>query len=459
MDDKKLFRMICKLILFAGAIILGVMYSKELVEVMKLFIGMLTPFLVGASMAFVLNLPAGFIERKVFGKWTSAKTAGLKRGISIVLAILFVIALLVFVFLTVVPQLTRTLMELGTVSSAFFMELIAKLEVLATEYPEWKDAFSALEEISIDWSSIVSYVTAFLKNGLGNLLTSTVGFAGSVAGMLFDGVIAIVFAIYILSGKEKLGAQAKKLMHAYLPEKGYVKTLKILALCNHNFAKFISGQCLEAVILGTLFVICMTIFQMPYAVLVGVLIAFTALIPIVGAFIGCAVGAFLILMISPVKALIFIIMFLILQQLEGNLIYPKVVGNSVGLPAIWVLVAVSLGGSMFGVVGMLVFIPLMSTLYALLRENVANRNKKKSAALLAENPGEAKCSADSSCIKEENMAVSEEFQSKEEEKTPKDATMKQVQKAANGVENSAGGKAASQGNTGKKKASKKGNKR
>ena len=166
-------------------------------------------------------------------------------------------------------------------------------------------------------------------------------------------------------------------MHAYLPEKAFAKTMKVLALCNHNFAKFISGQCLEAVILGTLFVICMSIFGMPYAVLVGVLIAFTALIPIVGAFIGCAVGAFLILMVSPIKALIFVIMFLVLQQLEGNLIYPKVVGNSVGLPAIWVLVAVSVGGSMFGIVGMLVFIPLMSTVYALLKENVNSRNKKK----------------------------------------------------------------------------------
>lgn len=377
MDEKRIFRMICKLILFAGAIILGVMYSKEVLGVAKLFIGMLTPFLVGAAMAFVLNLPARFIEQKLFGGWKNPKAAGLKRGLSIVLAILFVIAVIVFVILTVVPQLTKTLMELGKVIPAYFEELVKDLEVLAIQYPEWKDALAALEEISIDWSAVISYVTAFLKDGLGNVLSSTVGFAGSVAGALFDGVIAFVFAIYILSGKEKLGSQVKKLLHAYLPEKAYQKTLKVTALCNHNFAKFISGQCLEAIILGTMFVICMTIFKMPYAVLVGVLIAFTALIPIVGAFIGCAVGAFLILMISPVKALIFIIMFLILQQLEGNLIYPRVVGNSVGLPAIWVLVAVSVGGSMFGVVGMLVFIPLMSTLYALLRENVNNRNQKK----------------------------------------------------------------------------------
>lgn len=377
MDDKKLFRMICKLILFAGAIILGVMYSKEVLAAGKLLLGMLSPFLIGAAMAFVLNLPTGFIERKIFGKWKEQKYTGIKRGLSIVLALVFVVALLVFAVLMVAPQLTATLKELGTVIPNYFRGVIAKLEVLASQYPEWKDALVALQELSIDWNSVITYVTGFLKDGLGNVLSSTVGFAGSLAGAVFDGVIAFVFAIYILSGKEKLGMQAKKLLHAYLPEKVYEKTMKVLTLCNHNFAKFISGQCLEAVILGLMFVVCMTIFGMPYAVLVGVLIAFTALIPIVGAFIGCAVGAFLILMISPVKALVFIIMFLVLQQLEGNLIYPKVVGNSVGLPAIWVLVAVSLGGSMFGVVGMLIFIPLMSTLYALLKENVTNRNNKK----------------------------------------------------------------------------------
>lgn len=378
MDEKKLFRMICKLILFAGAIILGVMYSKEVLNAIKLLVGMLSPFIAGAAMAFVLNLPARFIENKLLAKWKNPKSAGLKRGVSIILALLFVIALLVFAVLMVVPQLTKTLMELGNVIPAFFRNLVMKLETLANQYPEWKDAFAALEELSIDWSAVINYITGFLKDGLGNVLSSTMGFAGSVAGAIFDGVIAFVFAIYILSGKETLGRQARKLLHAYLPEKGYERTMKVVTLCNHNFAKFISGQCLEAVILGTMFVICMTIFGMPYAVLVGVLIAFTALIPIVGAFIGCAVGAFLILMVSPVKALIFIVMFLILQQLEGNLIYPKVVGNSVGLPAIWVLVAVSVGGSMFGVAGMLVFIPLMSTLYALLKENVADRNKKKS---------------------------------------------------------------------------------
>ena len=272
--------------------------------------------------------------------------------------------------LIVVPQLGRTFVELGTAISTFMKEWILKLEDLVQQYPELQDSLVALENMSVDWNSVISYVTNFVKTGVLSMVTTTVGIGGSLAGMLFDGVISLVFAIYILTGKEKLCCQGKKLLRAYLSEKAYNRTIKVLALCNQNFSKFISGQCLEAVILGTMFVICMTIFRMPYALLVGVLIAFTALIPIVGAFIGCAVGAFLILMVSPIKAVGFVAMFLVLQQLEGNLIYPRVVGNSVGLPAIWVLVAVSVGDSMFGVVGMLVFIPLMSTIYALLRENV-----------------------------------------------------------------------------------------
>ena len=368
MEEKKLTKLVFEWILFAGLVCLGVIYSKEVIMILKVFVGMLSPFLVGGAIAFVLHLPTNFVERNIFGKWE--KSSGLKRAFSILLALLFVISLLVFVVLIVVPQLGRTLIELGTAISAFMKELIINLEALVQQYPELQDSLVALENISVDWNSVISYVTNFVKTGVLSMVTTTVGIGGSLAGMLFDGVISFVFAIYILSGKENLARQGKKLLRAYLSETGYNRTIKVLALCNQNFSKFISGQCLEAVILGTMFVICMTIFRMPYALLVGVLIAFTALIPIVGAFIGCAVGAFLILMVSPVKAVGFIAMFLVLQQLEGNLIYPKVVGNSVGLPAIWVLVAVSLGGSMFGVVGMLVFIPLMSTLYALLRENV-----------------------------------------------------------------------------------------
>ncbi|MBQ5589571.1 MAG: AI-2E family transporter, partial [Anaerotignum sp.] len=188
---------------------------------------------------------------------------------------------------------------------------------------------------------------------------------------------SFVFACYILLQQPFLKRQMTKLFYAYLKKEHADEAVRICGLTYRIFSNFLTGQCLEAVILGTMFFIAMTVFRFPFAVLVGVLIAFTALIPIFGAFIGCGVGAFLILTVDPKQALFFIIMFLIIQQLEGNLIYPKVVGGSIGLPAIWVLAAVSLGGSLFGVVGMLVFIPLVSVFYTLLKENVNKRLAEK----------------------------------------------------------------------------------
>ena len=216
-----------------------------------------------------------------------------------------------------------------------------------------------------------------MQNGMTNFLSSTVTVAGSIIGEVMNFLIGFIFAIYILGQKEVLCNQGKRVLSAFCSRKVEAYVLKVFSIANRNFSNFISGQCTEAVILGFMFIIAMTIFRMPYALLVGVLIAFTALIPIVGAFIGCFVGAFLILVNNPIQAVWFVILFLVLQQLEGNLIYPKVVGNKVGLPSIWVLMAVSVGGSLFGVTGMLFFIPLVSTFYMLLRDAVNERNAKK----------------------------------------------------------------------------------
>lgn len=217
----------------------------------------------------------------------------------------------------------------------------------------------------------------FLQNGVGSMVISTVSVAGTIIGGIVNGAVALIFSLYVLSQKEKLGGQGKRILAAYLPEKRNEQALRVLGILSGNFSSFISGQCLEAVILGAMFVVVLTVCRIPYALLIGVLIAFTALIPIVGAFIGCGVGAFLILVDDPVKAAVFVIIFLVLQQIEGNLIYPHVVGNSVGLPSIWVLMAVTLGGSLMGVTGMLVFIPLFSTAYMLLRDDVNARNSAK----------------------------------------------------------------------------------
>jgi predicted PurR-regulated permease PerM len=239
-----------------------------------------------------------------------------------------------------------------------------------------------MEDLNIaemNGSSLMAYVTDFLENGAGDVLNSTVSMAGSVVSGVTRWAVAFVFAVYVLAQKEKLGNQAGRILSAYFPDKMVRRIRKVVGLLYQNFSKFITGQCLEAVILGTMFVVCMSILRLPYPLVIGMVIAVTALIPIVGAFLGCVIGVFLILMESPLQALWFVILFFVLQQIEGNLIYPRVVGNSVGLPAIWVLVAISIGGSLFGIPGMLLFIPLMSTFYTLLKEDVNKRNARKSA--------------------------------------------------------------------------------
>lgn len=210
-----------------------------------------------------------------------------------------------------------------------------------------------------------------------NGVVSTINVAGSAISGIVSAVVGFVFAIYILLQKERLGRQVRMIAYSLLPEKAADKFFKISNMTSDTFSKFLSGQCLEACILGSMFAIVLAIFRMPYVALISVLIAFTALIPIVGAFIGCVIGAFLIFMISPVKAVWFVVIFLVLQQIEGNFIYPKVVGSSVGLPAIWVLAVVTVGGKLMGVIGMLVMIPLSSVLYAIFREFIYNKLKTK----------------------------------------------------------------------------------
>ena len=247
---------------------------------------------------------------------------------------------------------------------------------------DWSEAIlTPLEAASqVDWSALVEKTLTFLSGGIGSLLGSTFSVASLVIGQAFNWLIAIVFACYLLTGKEKLSSQGRRVLRAYLPEKWNRRVLELLGLTSRTFASFITGQCLEALILGCLFFLAMTIGRFPYALVISVLIGFTALIPYVGAFLGCAVGILMIFTVSPVKSLVFLILFNVLQQIEGNVIYPKVVGKSVGLPATWVLVAITVGGSLMGIVGMLIFIPLVSVGYTLLRRDVSRRLDKKEGA-------------------------------------------------------------------------------
>ena len=321
-------------------------------------------------MAFILNVPMRRIEKLLLMKEKSK----LGRPLSLCLTLILVIGVLLLVIFVVMPQLVETVLSLQNSIPVFLTRVKEAAESLFAQNPEIADSIS---KIQIDWKSFMERVIEFLSTGAGTVLYSTVSAAMSIINGVTTFVIGLVFAIYILLQKEALSHQLQKVMEAFLPEGVVKRTLEILSLVSGTFSSFLTGQCLEAVILGSMFFLTLSFFQMPYALLIGVLIAFTALIPMFGAFIGCAIGAFLMLMVKPLDALIFLIIFFVLQQIEGNFIYPHVVGNSVGLPSIWVLVAVTIGGSAMGVVGMLIFIPICSVLYALLREEVDQRLDKK----------------------------------------------------------------------------------
>lgn len=343
--------------------------------------GIIFPFVLGGAIAFILNIPMSAIEKQ-FSKIKTKSKKGEKlrnriiRPVSMVLAILLVFLIIGLVIGVVVPQLGQTINSIGESMSRSLPKIQAWLEQI---FQDQEEIVNYIKNLDFDWQNWLNSIKDFAWSGAGSVLSYTMSATMRVVNGVVTFFIAVIFALYILVQKENLGRQCKKLITAIFPQKTVDKILTICSLSYKTFSRFITGQCLEAMILGTMFFVAMTIFRLPYALLVGVLIAFTALIPIVGAFIGCFVGALLILMVNPMQAVFFVILFLILQQVEGNLIYPHVVGNSVGLPSIWVLFAVTVGGKLMGVMGMLVFIPLMSVLYSLLREWVNHRISVKKA--------------------------------------------------------------------------------
>ncbi|MEE1191955.1 MAG: AI-2E family transporter [Blautia sp.] len=365
--NKKNMKNLMILIVFAVLVLVGVQRIENLAAGFVFLMRIVFPFILGGAMAFILNIPMHFLEGRLFAK---AKKKKLVRPVSLVLSILFVVAILQIVLVVVIPEIAATFASISKNIEAF----LPKLEQWLTEaFPDSEQLEMWIDSLEFNWDKILQGAVNFLKNGAGNVLSSTVTVAKTVINSLMNFFVGFVFACYILLQKEKLSVQVKKVLYAFLPRHAVEKTLQVAALSYKTFSNFVTGQCLEAVILGTMFFVSMSVLRFPYALLVGVLIAFTALIPIFGAFIGCVLGTFLILVSNPVQAIGFVILFFVLQQVEGNLIYPHVVGGSVGLPSIWVLVAVTVGGSLMGVVGMLIFIPLSSVLYALFKGWVHKR--------------------------------------------------------------------------------------
>lgn len=369
-------RKIKEIILFTAVIIVCLWKYETVLDILFFVLNILTPFILGGAIAFVLNVPMNFVQRHLFDEERIKKGKVLQkmaRPVSMILVLIAVFGIVAIVMFILIPQLGETFANLGRSIQAFIPQI---QEWAARLFNDNKEIMDTVNNLEFDWNKIMDTGINFFKNGAGSVVDSTITAAKSIVSGLTTFFIAFVFAIYILLQKEKLGVQAKKVLFAFVRRGRAEATVEVLSLTYNTFSSFLTGQCVEAVILGSMFAVSMTILKLPYALLVGVLIAFTALIPIFGAFIGCGVGAFLIFMVDPMKALIFVVLFLVLQQIEGNLIYPHVVGNSVGLPSIWVLAAVSIGGSLMGVVGMLIFIPIVSVVYALFREIVYLKLKK-----------------------------------------------------------------------------------
>lgn len=373
----KNIKKICGIILFTVILIAGAVHFEELFDGIQFIWGIVFTFVLGGVIAFILNIPMRAIERTLF-KNKNGKRKKYARPLSLIITLVLVIAVIAGVVLIVVPQIGNTIKELTKAAEAFFPKVqreAIELFQSNTQMREW------IEGLSFDTNKIIDTAISFFQNGAGNMLSGTFTAAKAVVSGIMAFFIGLIFACYLLLGKEKLSRQTDMLIKAVFSEKVVNKIEYVAKLCSDTFSSFIAGQCLEALILGTMFFIVMSIIRLPYPLLIGVLVAFTALIPVFGAFIGCAVGAFLIVMVSPMKALIFIITFLILQQIEGNFIYPKVVGSSIGLPAMWVLAAVTIGSSLMGVAGMLLFIPLTSVIYTLVREWTYKRLEKKNALI------------------------------------------------------------------------------
>lgn len=341
-------------------------------------LGLFQPLIMGFCIAFVLNVPMRFLEGHLFKSTKKPLLQNLRRPLCILISIVFIVSVLSVIFLLVVPELLNAF---GVLAKSIPIFLDTVLKGLQAWSAENADAIPSLQQwladLKIDWAGIGRSLLTFATTGAGNLLGSTVQVASNIAGSFTNLTFSFILALYMLLGKEKLIRQIRAVLRAVLPLKAVVRIESVLALSSRIFSSFITGQCTEACILGTLCWLGMTLLQLPYAPMIGALIGFTALIPIVGAFMGTIIGAFMIAMVNPMSAVWFVIFLLTLQQIEGNLIYPRVVGSSVGLPGIWVLSAVTVGGAISGIAGMLFSVPIASILYALLRSTTRRRLKEK----------------------------------------------------------------------------------
>jgi len=336
-------------------------------------VSVLSPFLLGLCFAFVINVLMHPMEKQ-WDRWSARSRkkwpAGPRRPVCMLLSIVLMLGVVFIVVFMLIPQIEQTV---GRVVSVF-PDYMTNIEQWWNGLRTTLESYSiSLPAMNMNISDLAQRLTQILSERGNAFLNTTVGITTSIFKVLFNIVLGIIFSIYVLSQKEKLASQSKRVLRAYLPARRVDRFLEICSLVNATFTEFVTGQLMEAVIIGCLCFLGMTVLRLPYAPMIAVLVGFTALIPMYGSFIGTGLGAFFILMDTPIKAVWFVLFIIVLQQLEGNLIYPRVVGKSVGLPGIWVLVAVTVGGSVFGFLGMLISVPACSVLYSLLRESVHRR--------------------------------------------------------------------------------------
>lgn len=353
-------------------IFLGIRHVDQVAGAVTWLTDLTKPLLIGVILALFLNVPLGFIERHLFKKYPTPRKLKLKRPLAILLSLALVLSIFIGVAFLVIPELVDAV----TIVVTSVMEGMDQLAAFENAADYSKHPFGEqLTQIDIDFLQIKNSLSEWMRQ-LGTTIVDTAASAlGGVASVVFDFVIGLVFSIYILANKETLKRQLCRLCRVWLPQKFGDWIIHVASVCGTNFKLFVAGQTTEAIILGTLCAIGMLILRIPYAPMIGALVGVTALIPYVGAGIATLVGAFMILTVDPFKSLVFVIFLLTLQQVEGNAIYPKVVGAKINLPAMWVLAAITIGGKLAGPIGMLLGVPVAASAYALLKEATDKREK------------------------------------------------------------------------------------
>lgn len=375
--NKSNMKKIALLIAFAIVVYSALKNLNRVPDVLNAAWNIFEPILLGFALAFVLNVLVHQLETRLFA-WPNRRFTGvwlkIRRPLSVFLSVVLVLGVIALILFIVVPELVRTITSLTNQIPASLDKLQAALNRFGQDHPAVGKYFAGVQ---IDWSSISQMLAQNGQKIAGSFVNSTVAITTNVFHAAITTVLSFVIALNILMQKEKLESQVKRVLYAYLPARVTRPFLRLCSMSSRAFSNYIAGTCTEACILATLCFIGMNIFRFPYALLVSTVVAFMALIPIIGSFLSTVIGALLILIVSPVQAIWYVVFFNVLQQLEGNLIFPHVVGSRVGLPGLWVLIAITIGGNLFGIPGMLISIPLGSVLYTLLRENMNKRIGKK----------------------------------------------------------------------------------